>query len=111
MPSKKKVSISETKVESELKTDTPVKTRKKRTPKAPVVSDLPITTDTPEPQTPKPRKSRKLKVLTETDKTKAPKKKKTQSNKWIKHVKEFHAANPTITYREAMVQAKTTYVK
>ena len=33
------------------------------------------------------------------------------ANKWLIHLKAFHAKNPNLTYKQAMQQAKATYVK
>jgi hypothetical protein len=37
--------------------------------------------------------------------------KKKQSNNWIDHVKSFREANPSVSYKDALKQAKETYKK
>ena len=32
-------------------------------------------------------------------------------NPWLAHLKTFHEAHPELTYKQAMSQAKSTYVK
>ena len=34
-----------------------------------------------------------------------------KTNKWIAHLQQFRSENPDMPYREAMKQAKLTYVK
>lgn len=57
-----------------------------------------------EPKTP-------TKKRTAPKKQKAPKKERKQSgpNKWQQHIKAYREANPSISYKQAMVDAKASY--
>ena len=59
------------------------------------------------PTQPKPKKAKKAE---KQPKEEAPQPKTDRkTNAWINHVREYRAANPDVSYKQAMVNAKATY--
>lgn len=77
---KKDLAISEAKVQSDYQAHVEKKVKKVKEPKA----------TTPPPSSPVEKKEKK-------------------ENAWVSHVKTYRDANPTVSYKEALKNAKTTY--
>ena len=94
-----------TKVKNQQPATTPPPTMEEVAEK-PIVQQIMEAFDDNKPTQPK---AKKVKIEKQAKQEESPPKADRKTNAWINHVREYRAANPEVSYKQAMVNAKATY--